>query len=69
MKYQIKSHRGYWLQGAFGYTSKRSEAGVFSKQDLLNLNLDGCTLLEVRDLVSAADCASQRRGKKPTSVN
>lgn len=47
MNYHIKSNKGYWLSGGFGYTKKKSEAGIFTSEELLNHNLDGCTLLQV----------------------
>lgn len=42
--YLIKSDKGYWLPGGFGYTSNKAEAGRFSVADMASLNLDGCTL-------------------------
>lgn len=42
--YIIKSDKGYWLAGGFGYTNKKTEAGQFSTDELASHNLDGCTL-------------------------
>lgn len=42
--YYIKSKKGYWLPGAYGYTRNKAEAGVFSLADMETLALDGCTL-------------------------
>lgn len=42
--YYIKSDKGYWLPGAYGYTQDKSKAGVFSLSDMERLALDGCTL-------------------------
>lgn len=44
MRYQIKSERGYWLPGGYGYTQDPAEAGVFSLADMEAFNLDGCSL-------------------------
>lgn len=43
-QYHIVGEKGYWLQDCYGYTKKRSEAGVFSLSDMERYNLDGCTL-------------------------
>lgn len=32
--YLIKSDKGYWLPGGFGYTSNKAEAGRFSVADM-----------------------------------
>lgn len=37
--YLIKSDKGYWLPGGFGYTSNKAEAGRFSVADMASLNL------------------------------
>lgn len=47
--YLIKSDKGYWLPGGFGYTSNKAEAGRFSVADMASLNLDGCTLSLFRE--------------------
>lgn len=47
MRYYIKSEKGYWLSGGYGYTQDPAEAGVFSLADMESLNLDGCTLVRV----------------------
>jgi hypothetical protein len=44
MRYHIKSERGYWLPGGYGYTQDHAEAGVFSLADMEAFNLDGCSL-------------------------
>ncbi len=44
--YYIKSEKGYWLPGGYGYTRNKAEAGVFSLADMARLALDGCTLEE-----------------------
>lgn len=46
--YYIKSDKGYWLPGAYGYTQSKKEAGIFSLVDMEKLALDGC-MLEVAD--------------------
>jgi len=46
--YYIKNEKGYWLPGAYGYTQKKAEAGVFSLADMARLALDGCTLEEAQ---------------------
>ena len=43
--YLIKSDKGYWLPGGFGYTSNKAEAGRFSVADMASLNLDGCMIV------------------------
>lgn len=42
--FYIKSDKGYWLPGAYGYTQDKQKAGVFSLADMERLALDGCTL-------------------------
>lgn len=42
--YYIKSKKGYWLPGAYGYTKNKADAGVFTLADMQQLALDGCTL-------------------------
>lgn len=36
--YLIKSDKGYWLPGGFGYTSNKAEAGRFSVADMASLS-------------------------------
>ena len=47
--YLIKSDKGYWLPGGFGYTSNKAEAGRFSVADIASLNLYGCTMSLFRE--------------------
>ena len=42
--YRIKSEKGYWLSGGFGYTPNKAEAGLFTSSQLDELFIDGCTL-------------------------
>lgn len=42
--YYIKTEKGYWLAGGYGYTRNKTDAGVFSLADMERLHLDGCTL-------------------------
>jgi hypothetical protein len=49
MRYYIKSEKGYWLAGGYGYTDDRSAAGVFTLADMESWNLDGCILIRVED--------------------
>lgn len=42
--YYIKSEKGYWLPGGYGYTKNKADAGVFTLADMQQLALDGCTL-------------------------
>lgn len=37
--------RGYWKPGGFGYTENINEAGIFTNFDLINYNLNECTLI------------------------
>lgn len=43
--YYLKSEKGFWLPNAFGYTCDKKEAGIFSLEQMKNLNLDGVTLI------------------------
>lgn len=56
MNYYLKSEKGYWKAGGFGYTDNKEATGVFtlSQIDELGLNVDRCTLY------SAADQVNQR---------
>lgn len=47
--YHLKSDKGYWLPGGYGYTEDIKQAGRFAVADLENLNLDGVTLYLVSD--------------------
>lgn len=49
MRYYIKSEKGYWLTGGYGYTDDRALAGAFTLADMESLNLDGCTLERVNE--------------------
>lgn len=48
MHYRIKSNKGYWTQGGYGYTPFANSAGVFSAADLSKYDLDGCKLTRVK---------------------
>lgn len=47
--YHLKSDKGWWLPGGYGYTQDINQAGRFALADLENLNLDGVTLYLVSD--------------------
>lgn len=47
MVYVIESAKGFWLSGGLGYTKDFEQAGRFPAADLVNYNLDGCTLHRV----------------------
>lgn len=46
--YYIKSEKGYWLPGGYGYTKNKADAGIFSLADMEMLVIDGCTLEAVK---------------------
>lgn len=48
--YHLKSDKGYWLPGGYGYTHDIKKAGRFSLADIWDFNLDGVTLIAVSDL-------------------
>lgn len=55
--YLIKSEKGFWMPGGFGYTDKETEAGNFHDDELPFLNLDGCELI-----------ATELKPKKPSRL-
>ena len=52
--YWIKGEgdKGYWKPGGYGYTDDIEQAGIFAPLDLITLNLNGCTLYDVKQSAS-----------------
>lgn len=48
--YHLKSDKGYWLPGGYGYTHDIKKAGRFALSDIREFNLDGVTLIAASDL-------------------
>ena len=62
MNYYIRSEKGYWKAGGFGYSDNEESAGVFTlrQMDELGLNLDRCTLYSAADQVDPRDLIKEK---------